>query len=64
VQTTKEKLGFKAKGLEVIGGDGSYKLEESPPFTSKKKLFLSDKTINCKGYGQSITTANSSYALH
>ena len=27
---TKEKLGFKAKGREVIGGDGSYELRESP----------------------------------
>jgi hypothetical protein len=30
----------------------------------QKKLFLSDMTINCKGYGQSITTAKSSYAPH
>jgi hypothetical protein len=30
VKATKEKLGFKAKGREVIGGDGSYQLKESP----------------------------------
>jgi putative transposase len=30
VKATKEMLGFKAKGLEVIGGDGSYQLKESP----------------------------------
>ncbi len=30
VTATKEKLGFKAKGREVIGGDGSYELRESP----------------------------------
>ena len=30
VMATKEKLGFKAKGREVIGGDGSYELGESP----------------------------------
>ena len=29
VKATKEKLGFKAKGREVIGGDGSYQLKES-----------------------------------
>ena len=27
---TKEKLGFKAKGREIIGGDKSYELRESP----------------------------------
>jgi hypothetical protein len=27
---TKEKLGIKAKGREVVGGDGSYALRESP----------------------------------
>ena len=27
---TKEKLGFKAKGREVIGVEGSYELRESP----------------------------------
>jgi putative transposase len=30
VKATKEKLGFKAKGREVIGGAGSYELKESP----------------------------------
>jgi putative transposase len=30
VTATKEKLGFKAKGREVVGGDGSYMLQESP----------------------------------
>jgi hypothetical protein len=30
VGATKEKLGFKAKGREVIGGEGSYELRESP----------------------------------
>jgi len=30
VTATKEKLRFKAKGREVIGGDGSYELGESP----------------------------------
>ena len=30
VTATKEKLGFKAKGREVVGGDGSYVLRESP----------------------------------
>lgn len=30
VTATKEKLGFKAKGREVIGGDGSYELREFP----------------------------------
>lgn len=30
VRATKEKLGFKGKGREVIGGDGSYELRESP----------------------------------
>ncbi len=30
VMATKEKLGFRAKGREVIGGDGSYELKESP----------------------------------
>ena len=30
VTATKEKLGSKAKGREVIGGDGSYELKESP----------------------------------
>jgi len=29
VTTTKEKLGVKWKGREVIGGDGSYELRES-----------------------------------
>ena len=28
--TTKEKLGFKAKGREAIGGNGSYQLREPP----------------------------------
>ncbi len=28
--TTKEKLGLKAKGREVVGRDGSYELRESP----------------------------------
>ena len=30
VMATKEKLEFRAKGREVIGGDGSYELKESP----------------------------------
>jgi len=30
VKAMKERLGFKAKGREVIGGDGSYQLKESP----------------------------------
>ena len=30
VETTKQRLGFKGKGREVIGGDGSYELKESP----------------------------------
>jgi putative transposase len=30
VTATKEKLGVKVKGREVIGGDGSYELRESP----------------------------------
>jgi putative transposase len=30
VTATKEKLGFKAMGREVIGGDGRYELRESP----------------------------------
>jgi hypothetical protein len=30
VRMTKEKLGFKAKGREVVGGGGSYVLQESP----------------------------------
>ena len=30
VVLTKEQLGFKAKGLEVIGVSRSYKLRESP----------------------------------
>ncbi len=30
VTGTKDKLGVKAKGREVIGGDGSYELRESP----------------------------------
>ena len=30
VEATKERLGFKGKGREVIGGDGSYELKESP----------------------------------
>jgi putative transposase len=30
VTVTKEKLGVKGKGREVIGGDGSYELRESP----------------------------------
>jgi hypothetical protein len=29
VATTKEKLGVKGKGREVVGGDGSYELRES-----------------------------------
>lgn len=29
VMATKEKLGFKAKGREVIGGNGSYEIKES-----------------------------------
>jgi putative transposase len=32
VTATKEKLGFKAKGREVLGGAGSYELRESPAF--------------------------------
>jgi REP element-mobilizing transposase RayT len=33
VMATKEKLGFKAKGREVIGGDGSYELKDpSAPY--------------------------------
>jgi len=27
---TKEKLGYKAKGHDVVGEDGSYRLRESP----------------------------------
>ena len=27
---TKEQLGIKAKGREVVGGDGSYELREPP----------------------------------
>ena len=35
VAITKEKLGSKAKGREVIGEDGSYVLQESPaPYDS------------------------------
>jgi putative transposase len=30
VTATKEKLGFKAKGREVVGQDRSYELKESP----------------------------------
>jgi hypothetical protein len=30
VATTKEKLGVKVKGREVMGNDGSYVLRESP----------------------------------
>lgn len=30
VMATKERLGFKARAREVIGGDGSYELKESP----------------------------------
>jgi putative transposase len=30
VATTKDKLGFKAKGRRVIGEDGTYELKESP----------------------------------
>ncbi len=30
VTATKEKLGLKAKGREVVGRDGSYELRESP----------------------------------
>jgi putative transposase len=30
VTATKEKLGFKAKGCEVIGGNGGYELREPP----------------------------------
>jgi hypothetical protein len=30
VAATKEKLGFKARGREVIGVNGSYELRESP----------------------------------
>jgi hypothetical protein len=30
VAATKEKLGLKAKGRKMVGGDGSYKLRESP----------------------------------
>jgi putative transposase len=34
VTATKEKLGFKAKGREVIAGEGSHQLKESPaPYT-------------------------------
>jgi hypothetical protein len=31
VTATKEKLGVKVKGREVIGWDGSYELREAPP---------------------------------
>ena len=35
VMMTKEKLGIKAKGREVVGEDGSYVLRESPgPYNS------------------------------
>jgi putative transposase len=35
VTMTKEKLGFKAKGREVVGGDGAYVLPEAPaPYNS------------------------------
>lgn len=35
VMMTREKLGIKAKGREVLGGDGSYVLRESPaPYNS------------------------------
>jgi len=30
VEITKERLGFKAQGREVIGEDGRYELKESP----------------------------------
>ena len=30
VTATKEKLGFKAKGREVVGRDGSFELKEPP----------------------------------
>jgi hypothetical protein len=30
VTATKEKLGFKAKGREVVGKDGSFELKEPP----------------------------------
>jgi len=30
VTATKEKLGLRAKGREVVGGDGSYELREAP----------------------------------
>jgi len=33
VAATKEKLGFKARGREVIGVDGSYELREPAPYT-------------------------------
>jgi hypothetical protein len=39
VKATKEKLGFKVKRREVIGGDGSYQLKESPaPYNSRLLL--------------------------
>ena len=37
VTATKEKLGVKVKGREVVGGDGSYQLRESP--ASYKSIF-------------------------
>jgi putative transposase len=37
VTATKEKLGFKAKGREVIGGNGSYELRE--PRAAYKGVF-------------------------
>lgn len=30
VTATKEKLGIRAKGREVVGGDGGYELREAP----------------------------------
>lgn len=39
VKATKETLGLKAKGREVIGGDGSYQLKEFPaPYNSRLLL--------------------------
>jgi putative transposase len=44
VKATKEKLGFKAKAREVIGGDGSYQLKESPaPY--KANLLLENEHL-------------------
>jgi hypothetical protein len=47
VTATKEKLGVKAKGREVISGDGSYQLRESPaPYNAilghEKEYFWND----------------------